>query len=217
MTTTVLLADDHAIINDGLRVILDAQADMHVVGTAANGNQAVSLTAQLRPDVVVMDISMPVLNGVEAARQIVESVPTTRVIMLSVHASSEHIFHALQAGARGYVLKESAAAEVVHAVREVRAGRRFLSEKITDVLADDYVRSREADESRSPLGRLSGREREILQLVVEGKSSAEIASALFLSPKTVDTYRSRLMSKLGIGDVPTLVKFAIQHGLTSLE
>ncbi|MHB0878002.1 MAG: response regulator [Anaerolineae bacterium] len=217
MNTTVLLADDHAIISDGLRVILDSQVDMKVVGVAANGNQAVAQVQRLHPDVVVMDISMPVLNGIDAARQITDQSPDTRIIILSVHASSEHVFHALQAGARGYVLKESAATEVVTAVREVRAGRRFLSQKITDLLADDYVRSRESGEARSPLARLSNREREILQLVVEGRSSAEIAKALFLSPKTVDTYRSRLMSKLGIGDLPTLVKFAIQHGLTSLE
>jgi DNA-binding NarL/FixJ family response regulator len=172
---------------------------------------------RLCPDIVVIDIAMPELNGIEAAQQVAQICPATRVIILSMHSTSEHIYRALHAGARGYLLKESAGIEVVNAVRAVHAGRRYLSPKISDRLVDDYVQQRQAAEERSPLARLSPREREILQLIVEGRSNAEIAGILSLSPKTVETYRSRLMGKLGISDLPALVKFAIQHGLTPLE
>ncbi len=217
MSITVFLADDHAVVRDGLRFLLEAQHDIRVIGDAANGRDAVRQVAQLCPDVVVVDIAMPELNGIEAARQISEVCPPARVIILSMHSTTEHIFRALQVGARGYLLKESAGVEVVNAVRAVHAGRRYLSQKISDQVIDDYVRQREVAAVQSPLARLSPREREVLQLVVEGKSSAEIADVLFLSPKTVETYRSRLMRKLGISDLPGLVKFAIQHGLTPLE
>ncbi|KPL16976.1 MAG: LuxR family transcriptional regulator [Anaerolineae bacterium SM23_84] len=217
MSITVLLADDHAVLRDGLRVMLEAETDIEVIGDAADGREAVQRAAQLCPDVVVMDIAMPELNGIEAAREIGSLCPSSEIVILSMHSTSEHIFRALQAGARGYLLKESAGAEVVRAVRAVHAGRRYLSERISDGLVDDYVRARQAAEAKTPLTRLSPRESEVLQLVVEGKSSADIAEILCLSPKTVETYRSRLMSKLGIHDLPSLVKFAIQHGLTSLE
>jgi RNA polymerase sigma factor (sigma-70 family) len=164
-----------------------------------------------------MDIAMPGLNGIEATRQIRMQLPKTQVVMLSVYSSSEHIYRALKAGARGYLLKESAGAEVVRAVRTVHAGRRYLCEKIADTMIETYIQQREEAEAKSPLERLSPREREVLQLVVEGKSSKEIANMVHLSPKSVETYRSRLMKKLGVHDVPGLVKFAIQHGLTPLE
>lgn len=217
MSLTVFLADDHAVVRDGLRFLLEAQPDISVIGDAASGREAVRQVAQICPDVVVMDVAMPELNGIEAARRIAQDCPSTRVIILSMHSTTEHVFRALQAGARGYVLKESAGIEVVNAVRAVHAGRRYLSQKISDRLIDDYVVQRHAAETESPLARLSPREREVLQLVVEGKSNADIADILFLSPKTVETYRSRLMQKLGISDLPGLVKFAIQHGLTPLE
>ncbi|MDY7077968.1 MAG: response regulator transcription factor [Chloroflexota bacterium] len=217
MSITIFLADDHAVVRDGLRFLLDAQQDIEVIGDAANGRDAVHQVTQLRPDVVILDISMPEMNGIEAAMQIRQGCPSTQVIILSMHSTTEHVFRALQAGAHGYLLKESAGIEVVNAVRAVLDGRRYLSPKISEQVFDDYVHQREAVEAKSPLARLSPREREILQLVVEGKSSAEIANILSLSPKTVETYRSRMMQKLGIGDLPSLVKFAIQHGLTSLE
>lgn len=213
----VFLADDHEVVRDGLRYILEAQADIVVIGEAANGLDAVAQVRRLKPDVVVMDIAMPELNGIEATRRIRTELAKTQVVILSVYASSEHIYRALKAGARGYLLKESAGAEVVKAVRTVHAGRRYLCEKIADTMIDTYIEQREAAEVKSPLERLSIREREVLQLVVEGKSSKEIANIVHLSPKSVETYRSRLMQKLGVHDVPSLVKFAIQHGLTSLE
>lgn len=217
MSITVFVADDHAVVRDGLRFLLEAQTDIKVIGDAANGRDAVHQVARLCPDVVIVDIAMPDLNGIEATRQICQVCPSAQIIILSMHSTTEHIFQALQAGARGYLLKESAGIEVVNAVRQVHAGHRYLSQKISEKVIDDYVCQRKAAEAEGPLARLSPREREILQLVVEGKSSAEIAGILSLSPKTVETYRSRLMQKLGISDLPGLVKFAIQHGLTPLE
>lgn len=213
MTITVLIADDHAVVRDGLRLLLESQADIQVVGQVADGREAVAEALRQNPDVVVMDLAMPLLNGVDATAQILERSETTRVVMLSMYSTVEHVFRALQAGAMGYLRKESAGSEVVDAVRAVHAGRRYLSQKITESVVDDYIQKRRTE---SPLDSLSQREREILQLVVEGTPGVEIARQLRLSPKTVDTYRSRMMHKLGIADLPSLVKFAVQHGLTTL-
>ena len=217
MMIRIFLADDHAVVRDGLRMILEAQGDIIVVGDAADGRQAVRRVQQLRPDVAVIDIAMPELNGIEATHEIRQTRPTTQVVILSMHSTAEHIFRALEAGALGYLLKESAGREVVDAVRAVHAGRRYLSQRIADTVVDDYLRQRQAAEARSPLERLTPRERQVLQLVAEGKSSAEIGDILALSPKTIETYRSRIMQKLGLRDLPSLVKFAIQHGITPLE
>jgi DNA-binding NarL/FixJ family response regulator len=212
MTLHIFLADDHAILREGLRSLLEAYSDLRVVGDAADGRQAVQHAVRLRPDVVVMDMVMPELNGIEAAQQIRQQSPATQVVMLSMYAMPEHITRAFQAGARGYVLKESVGTELVDAIRAVCGGRRYLSPQITEVTLDnlDHVTT----EAKRPLELLSAREREVLQLVVEGKSSAEIAVTLSLSPKTVETYRVRLMRKLNLQDLPSLVRFAIQHGLT---
>jgi len=211
MTIEVFLADDHAVMRDGLRLLLEMQPDLRVIGEAANGREAVR-KAQIRcPDVMIMDIAMADLNGIEATRQVRALCPDTRVVVLSMYSTEEHVARALQAGALGYVVKESAGAEVLEAVRAVYAGRQYLSPKI----AASQPNPRRAN--LSPLQSLSEREREILQLMVEGHSSAQIAGLLGLSPKTVETYRSRLMHKLGLHDLPSLVKFAIQHGLTTLE
>lgn len=217
MSIKVFIADDHAMMREGLRLIIEAERDISVIGEAADGRQAVRLIQRLAPDVVIMDIAMPILNGIEATAQILNSKTFTQIIILSMHATKEHIFRALEAGAKGYLLKESAGKELVKAIRAVYAGNRFLSDRISQTVIEDYIHQRIADSEESPIKRLSPREREVLQLVVEGKTSAEIASNLFLSPKTVETYRSRLMHKLGIKDLPGLVKFAIQHGMTSVE
>jgi DNA-binding NarL/FixJ family response regulator len=217
MAIRVFLADDHAVVRDSLRFLLEANPDISVVGDAADGREAVRNVQKLHPDVVIMDIAMPGLNGVEATLQIRHGSPATQVVILSMYSSTEHIFRALQAGAQGYVMKESAGKEVVNAVRAVHAGRRYLSQRIADTMIDNYVYVRQTGQVKSPLEHLSPREREVLQLVVEGKSSAEIAQILYLSSKTVETYRSRLMHKLGVNDLPSLVKFAIEHGLTPLK
>jgi DNA-binding NarL/FixJ family response regulator len=211
MTINVLLADDHSVLRDGLAALLQAQEGFAVVAHAQDGREAVRKAAEFKPDVVIMDIVMPELDGIEATRLIHASSPSTQVVILSMYSTSEHIFRALQAGAKGYLLKESAGAELLAAIRSVHAGRRYLSQKITENVLDDYVRDHHPTE---PLAKLSSRERQILELVAAGKSTAEIAATLFLSPKTVDTYRSRLMQKLDIDGFASLVKFAIANGLT---
>ncbi|OGV82418.1 MAG: DNA-binding response regulator [Lentisphaerae bacterium RIFOXYA12_64_32] len=211
----VVLADDHAVVREGLRLVLEAAGDITVVGDVDDGRKAIAMVQELSPEVAVLDVAMPELNGIEAARQIRELYPKTQVVILSMYATAEHVYRALQAGASGYVLKESAGKEVVSAVRAARNGTRYLSRKITETVIDDFVLQRQGLPAKSPLERLSTREREILQLVVEGRSSADIAQTIYLSPKTVETYRSRLMQKLGVRDVPSLVKFAIQHGITT--
>lgn len=214
MAVTVLLADDHAVVRDGLRLLLEASGEFQVVGMAVDGIEAVRHALDLRPQVVVMDVAMPGMNGIEASQQILETWPDAHIVILSMYVSVEHVHRALQAGAIGYLLKESAGAEVVEAVRTVAAGQRYLSRKINDTVIDDYIHSRRSED---PLQSLSPRERQVLQLTAEGRSNAEIAGLLFLSPKTVETYRSRIMQKLDLQDVPALVKFAINHGLISLD
>jgi DNA-binding NarL/FixJ family response regulator len=210
MTTRVILADDHAMMRDGLKALLSASSDISVVAEVSNGRDAVKRVGELKPDVVVMDIAMPELNGIEAARLLREKSPATRIVILSMHSNSEHVFRAFEAGATGYVLKESAGAELVAAVRAAMAGRRYLSSAIAE-----FAPLAELDTGRAgPLDSLSRRERQVLQLVVEGHSSAAIAERIHLSPKSVETYRSRLMRKLGVSDITSLVKYAIQHGLT---
>jgi DNA-binding NarL/FixJ family response regulator len=213
MRTSVFVADDHAILRDGLATLLAAHPDMEVVGTAANGREAVSEVLRLAPRVAIIDISMPELDGIEAARQIVAANPEVHVMILSMHAGSQHVFHALEAGVRGYLLKESASREVIEAVRIVQSGRRYLSPRVAEIVAQG-VSDRNGV---SPLSSLSQREREILKLVADGYSSAKIGAMLHLSPKTVDTYRSRMMQKLHVSDLAGVIKLAIQHGLTSLE
>jgi DNA-binding NarL/FixJ family response regulator len=215
MPIRVFLADDHAVVRDGLRYMLEAQGDIVVVGDAADGRQAVRQVAQLKPDVALLDVAMPELNGIDATLQIRTDVPGTQVIILSMHSTTEHIVGALRAGALGYLLKESAGVEVVNAVRAVQAGQRYLSRKIAESLIDEYLQF--TAEAVSPLDRLTGREREILQMVAEGKTSAQIGDILSISTKTVETYRSRIMHKLQLTDLPGLVRFAIQHGLITLE
>jgi DNA-binding NarL/FixJ family response regulator len=216
MSIKVVLADDHTIVRDGLRALLEANPEIRVVGDAADGNQVVDQVKELQPDVVVMDILMPELNGIEATRMILESFPQVRVIILSMLGTADHVFRALQAGVRGFLLKESAGREVVEAVEAVYAGEMYFSRPITHTLVNDYMQMREESDTET-IEKLSLRENEILCLVVEGKTSAEIGRDLHLSPKTVESYRSRIMQKLGISDMPELIKYAIKHGLITLD
>ena len=214
MTIRVLLADDHAVVRDGLRALLGASADIEVIAVVGNGRDAVQAATELKPDVAILDVTMPGLGGIEAAALLRRQCPATRVIMLSMHSSAEHVHRALEAGASGYLLKEDASEEIVVAVRAVHAGRNYLGR----TLGRDGKRPvTRVHGVAGPIDSLSARERQVLQLVVEGHSSTQIAAIVCLSPKSVDTYRSRLMRKLGVADVTALVKFAIQHGLTSAE
>ncbi len=214
MAIQVFIADDHGIVRDGLRALLEGQPDMIVVGDASDGREAVDRVSELRPEVAVVDVAMPELNGIEAAQHIRRACPGTRIIMLSMYSTREHIFRSFQAGALGYLLKESAGAELVNAIRAVHAGNHYLSHKITDIVIDDYVRHPPEAEEKGPLQQLSPREREVLQLVAEGNSSKDIALKLSLSPKSVATYRARIVRKLGVNDLPGLLKFALEHGIT---
>ena len=209
----VFIADDHALVRDGIVAILQAAADIEVVGTAANGRLALEQIVALSPDVAILDLSMPELDGISLTRQILTTRPKIAIVILSMHSSAQHVFQALEAGARSYMLKESAGREIAETVRAVHLGRRHLGGRIAEIVAEGISNRR----STSPLESLSNREREILTLVADGLSSAEIGRRLTLSPKTVDTYRSRLMQKLQITDLAGLIKFAILHGLTPLQ
>ncbi|MGH8314200.1 MAG: response regulator [Steroidobacterales bacterium] len=213
MSISVFVADDHAIVRDGLVALLRTHPGIEIVGTASDGNEAVAKVRKAQPRVVILDISMPELNGIEAARQIIAALPDTLIVMLSMHSSAQHVFQALEAGARGYLLKESASAEIVDAVRTVDRGQRYLSRKAAEIVAQGITERKGV----SAVDSLSRREREVLRLVADGYSSAKIGELLHLSPKTVDSYRSRLMQKLQVNQLAGLIKFAIQHGVTTLD
>jgi DNA-binding NarL/FixJ family response regulator len=213
MTIRILIADDHAVVAEGLKHLVEAQSDLEVVATVGDGREAVRVAKETGPDVVLMDLSMPELNGADATRAIVDERPECKVIVLSMYAEREYVRRALKAGATGYVVKRSAAKELVEAIRAVHSGQRYLSPRVADVVIDDYA----ADGKADLLEKLSTREREVLQLLAEGRTGSEIAQRLALSQKTVETYRARLVEKLGIRDVAGLVKFAIQRGLVSLD
>lgn len=217
MPIRVYLVDDHAIVRDGLRALLECEPGIQVIGDAASGHVALQEMADLQPDVVVLDISMPDMNGIEIAEKVPSLAPHARVIMLSIYGTPELVSGALRVGARGYLLKESAGREVVNATNAVHAGQFYLSQAVMRTLIADYLQQRDVAPVLGPFDSLSAREREVMQLVVEGWSSAHIAERMHLSPKTVETYRSRMMHKLDVTDLPHLMKLAIQHGLISIE
>lgn len=212
MAISVLLLDDHAVVRDGLGALLAAAGDLEVVASCGAAEEALRLAERTRPDVAILDISLAGMDGIETARRLHDLSPETHTLMLSMHASPEYVYQAFRAGASGYVLKESAGDEVVEAVRAVHEGRRYLSAKISSSSVDDYASTRSAEH---PLERLSTRELQVLKRIVEGATSNTVAAELGISPKSVDTYRSRLMLKLGAEDLTKLVKFAIRHGITS--
>ena len=212
-TIRVLLADDHNLIRAGLRLVASQQPDFVVVGEAENGRQAVALAEQLKPDVVVMDIKMPDLNGIEACRQIRETLPDTEVVMLSMHSDEAYVLRALKAGARAYLLKDSAEADLARAIRAADEGKSFFSPAVGKVLLEDYMRKLQRSGAEDSYELLSPREREILQLVAEGKSSKEIANLLNLSVYTVETHRAKLMQKLNLRSVPEVILYAVRKGI----
>lgn len=213
MPINVILADDHQVLRESLADVLDRDPELVVVGQAEDGQEALCLCRQIKPNIVVMDINMPKLNGVEATRQITLDMPNIQIIILSMYATKEHIYQAFNAGAQGYLLKETSVQELVEAIKTVSAGNRFLSHTLTETVIDEYFLQRDGESLQSPLESLSSRERQILQLVAEGKSSKEIADNLHLAESTISTYRSRLMKKLGLKDLTALIKFAVKLGL----
>ncbi len=213
----ILLADDHKIIREGLMALIRQQKNMDVVGEAEDGREAVNLAQEHDPDVVIMDVAMPGLNGMEATRQILSDGPDTKIIALSMHSDRRFVAEMLKAGARGYLLKDSAFEEMVIAVKEVMAGKTYLSPTVAGMVVDDYVRriSFPAGTDTS-IPRLTPREREVLQMIAEGKSTKEVAAELTISVKTVETFRRQIMNKLDIHSIAELTKFALREGLTSL-
>jgi DNA-binding NarL/FixJ family response regulator len=210
----LLVVDDHTLMREGLKMLLEAAHDICVVGTAPNGCVALREVKRTKPDVVLMDIVMPEMNGIEAAAQILHSAPATAILMVSMFSDVEHVYNALRAGAPGYLLKTCASNQLISGVRAVHAGRRFLSQGIVESVVDEYLRG---PCPSSPVSQLSRRELRVLQLLAEGRSTTSIARILSLSPKTIDTYRSRTMEKLGITERAALIKFAIRHGITPPE
>jgi DNA-binding NarL/FixJ family response regulator len=211
--TRVLLADDHRLIRTGLRLVITQNPSLTVVGEADDGRQAVAMAAEHKPDVIVMDIGMPNLNGIEAARQISEAHPEIAIVMLSMHSDEGYVLRALNAGARAYLLKDSADADLSRAIEAVTEGKSFFSPAVSKLLLDDYVRKLKRAGVEDSYDLLSPREREILQLVAEGHSSKEIANALNLSVYTVETHRSNLMQKLNLRGIPELILYAVRKGL----
>jgi DNA-binding NarL/FixJ family response regulator len=214
MTMRILIADDHRIMREGLRVLLEAQRGITVVAEAENGRSAIRLAQELQPDVVVMDISMEDLNGIEATRRIVAAVPNVRILALSIHADRRFVLEMFRAGAAGYLLKDCAFDELIRAIRAVRQGHAYLTPKIAGIVVGEFVRDLVTEPPQA--AELTAREREVLQLMAEGKNTKEIADRLGISVKTVETFRRQLMIKLDLNSVAELTKYAIREGLTSL-
>jgi DNA-binding NarL/FixJ family response regulator len=215
MSIRIIIADDHEIVRDGLHSLIEKELDMTVIAEADNGRNAVRSALELVPDVVIMDIAMPDLNGIEATRQIIAALPRIKVIALSMHADKRYVLEMLKAGASGYILKDNAFEELASAIRTTLNNRTYLSPQVTDIVIGDYVQQLQLINS-SVFSLLSSREREVLQLLAEGNSTAQIAECLCLSVKTVETYRQHLMEKLNIRSIAELTKYAIREGLTSL-
>jgi len=216
MSLRILLADDHRIMREGLRSLLEKQPGMEVIAEAENGRTTVQLSRELKPDVVVMDIAMPDLNGIEATRQILTESPDVKVTALSMLSDTKFVREMLSAGASGYLLKDSAFEELGKALRTVINNQIYLSPKIASLVVKDYLGNiANKDSSASPV--LTNREREVLQLLAEGKSTKQIASSLYVSVKTIETHRKKIMDKLGINSIAELTKYAVREGLTSLD
>jgi len=212
----VLIADDHEILRAGLRSLLQGEPDIEVVGEAADGRSALKLAKQLKPDVIIVDIGMPEMNGIDATRRIVAEVPGVKVLALSMHADRRFVTQMLDVGASGYLLKDCAMEELAFSLKALRENRLYLSPGVAGVVVDSYLKRVAGDAGAGRPGRLSGREREVLQMIAEGQSTAAIAENLSLSVKTIESHRKNIMDKLGIFSVAELTKYAIREGLTSI-
>ena len=213
---SVILVDDHVIMRDGLRHLLDQESDIEVVGEADNGRKAVKLVMEKKPEIVIMDVAMQDMNGIEATRQIKTENPDIKVIALSMHSERQIVVGIFRAGASGYLLKDSSSLELVEAIRTVHLGRKYLSQKISDIVLQE-ISDIKKETGQIGVDVLTNRESEILQLISEGNSTKKIAEVLFISPKTVESHRANIMDKLNIHNIPELTKYAIRTGLTSLD
>lgn len=211
----IILADDHNVLRDGLRLLLERQPEFEVIAEASDGRDAVNLAQDHKPDVVVMDIAMPGMNGIEATRRIVESDRNTGVVILSMHYDESYVIRALKAGARGYLLKDSLKADVIAAIRAVARGKSYFSAQVSRILQEDYMQLLTQKDKEDTFDLLTGREREILQLIAEGKANKEIANSLNLSLYTVDTHRSHILRKLNLHTVPEVILYAVRKGIIS--
>lgn len=211
----IVLADDHTVIRSGLKLLLERQPDLIVAGEAENGREAVEAADRLRPAVMVLDIAMPMLNGIEATRQIVAAHPSISVVILSMHSDEGYVMRALNAGAKAYLLKDSAEADLIRAVRAVNEGKSFFSPAVSRVLLEDYVRQMKQKGAEDSYELLTNREREVLQLIAEGKANKEISAILNLSLHTVETHRTHILQKLNLHSVPELILYAVRKGMIS--
>jgi len=209
----VLIADDHGIVRQGLRALLEKSPDVSVIGEASDGREAVRLAAELRPNIVVMDIAMPMLNGVDATSQILSRDPEIKIIILSMHSDESYILRALSAGAKGYLLKDSAEGDILPAVQTVAEGRPYFSPVIASTLLDEYLQTMKKNKVRDSYDLLSEREKEVLQLLAEGKSNKEVASLLNLSPYTIESHRTSLMQKLNLHNTAEIVLYAVRKNI----
>jgi two-component system, NarL family, response regulator NreC len=216
MSVRILLADDHKMFRDGLRALLSSRPDLEVVGEAEDGLATLELAMRLRPDIVILDLAMPRLHGIEVVRRLAADLPQARVIILSMHSDRRFVVESLRAGAAAYVLKEAGFSELAEVIDDVRAGRLYLSPAVAEQVIRDYVRLAEAEDG-SALAVLSGREREVMQLIAGGQSTKEIAGELHVSVKTIESHRKQIMDKLGLHSVAELTKYAIREGLTPLD
>ena len=214
--TSIVLADDHSVVRQGLRALLEAETDFRLIGEAGDGLEAVQLAERLCPNVLVLDLMMPGLNGLEVARRVSQRTPQTRIVILSMYASEAYVLEAMKNGAAGYVLKDSTAADLVKAIREVAAGRRYLSSPLSERAIEVYIESAKAT-TFDLYDTLTTREREVFQMVVEGRTNAEIAARLIISPRTVETHRANLTRKLGLRTQTELVRYALRRGILSLD
>lgn len=216
MTVKVIIADDHKIMRDGLKSMLEKQRDIEIIAEASDGLTTVELAIKLKPDVIIMDVAMPDMNGIEATRRIIEKSPNIKVIALSMHSDKQFIIEMLNAGASGYVLKDCAFHELINAIHSVTSNRSYLSPEIADVMIKEFKHVI-SKESLSAFSLLTPRERQVLQLIAEGKTTKEIAYTLKVSTKTIETYRRQIMDKLDIHTIAGLTKYAVREGLTSIE
>ena len=213
----ILLVDDHTIVRQGLKALLEAQSGFIIVGEAENGREAVKKAQELNPDIVIMDIAMPVLNGLEATRQIKRALPDTSVLALTMYNDEEYVFQILKSGASGYLIKETAANELIAAILSIKSGNPFFSPSISRKIMESYLNEDEDKKGKGETDKLTNREKEVLQLIAEGYTNNEIASLMGISVKTVETHRAHVMSKLNIHDVAGLIKYAIKKGLVVLD